>query len=473
VPFNIVSVGIYLGCDEVEYLSFNKRASLLDWDVILFYPDIKNLIERDYGDTEYNGKLSLKNTKSFELKEACAHWRREILQAVRAGKLVVSFLNKFEQVYVATGSTSTSGSGRNQKVTRHVELISNYSSLPVELNWIETQGSSMILHTSAKDLLSAYWRNFGAQSRYNVVWDNNSPGTIITTRHGQKPVGLLNRDGSGGALVLLPELDLERAEYYEHDEDGDEIWSKAGEQFSRLLVTEIVSLAKAIANESEKTPEPAWALSEQFLLAREVSLKKDLLLAEENVETAQRHRQEIIAKISETTEIKGLLYEKGHALELAIVGALKILGFKAEQYHNGNSEFDVVFECKEGRLLGEAEGKDTKAINIDKLRQLSMNIHEDLQREEVTTPAKGVLFGNGYRLADPRGRQPQFTEKCISAAKSTSIALVSTDQLYAAAKYLSDKNDSEYAKACRISLVSGVGLTSLPATPALDDTSLQ
>jgi hypothetical protein len=58
----------------------------------------------------------------------------------------------------------------------------------------------------------------------------------------------------------------------------------------------------------------------------------------------------------------------------------------------------VVFESEEGRLIGEAEGKDNKAINVDKLRQLSMNIHEDIQREEVTTPAKGVLFGNGYRF---------------------------------------------------------------------------
>jgi hypothetical protein len=48
----------------------------------------------------------------------------------------------------------------------------------------------------------------------------------------------------------------------------------------------------------------------------------------------------------------------------------------------------VVFESEEGRLIGEAEGKDNKAINVDKLRQLSMNIHEDIQREEVTTPAK-------------------------------------------------------------------------------------
>lgn len=75
------------------------------------------------------------------------------------------------------------------------------------------------------------------------------------------------------------------------------------------------------------------------------------------------------------------------------------MGFRAEPFKDSNSEFDVVFESDEGRLIGEAEGKDSKAINVDKLRQLAMNIHEDLQREEVTKSAKGVLFGNGFRLS--------------------------------------------------------------------------
>ena len=56
------------------------------------------------------------------------------------------------------------------------------------------------------------------------------------------------------------------------------------------------------------------------------------------------------------------------------------MGFVASPYKEANSEFDVVFESAEGRLLGEAEGKDSKAISVDKLRQLVMNIHEDLQR---------------------------------------------------------------------------------------------
>lgn len=37
-----------------------------------------------------------------------------------------------------------------------------------------------------------------------------------------------------------------------------------------------------------------------------------------------------------------------------------MIGFEATQYKEANSEFDVVFTCIEGRLLGEAEGRIQK-----------------------------------------------------------------------------------------------------------------
>jgi hypothetical protein len=131
----------------------------------------------------------------------------------------------------------------------------------------------------------------------------------------------------------------------------------------------------------------------------------------------------------------------------------------------------VVFESQEGRLLGEAEGKDTKAVNIEKLRQLAMNIHEDLQRDEVQVPAKGVLFGNGYRLTAPIERGVQFTEKCVSAARSSTTALVATSDLFRAIQYLKRHADPEYAKRCRETILATSGLTALPEPPIAVDVS--
>src|SRR5439155_24203874 len=108
----------------------------------------------------------------------------------------------------------------------------------------------------------------------------------------------------------------------------------------------------------------------------------------------------------------------------------------------GDSEFDVVFHAPEGRCLGEVEGKDAKAINIDKLSQLERNLQEDFARDEVTEFAKGVLFGNAERLKPPAQRGEAFTEKCISAAKRACIALVRTSDLFDPVRYLRTHPDA-------------------------------
>ncbi|WP_235920574.1 hypothetical protein [Brucella tritici] len=470
MPKKILSVGFDLVGDNVESTTFSDKNSLLDWDIVLFRPNISQITTFDYGNDEYLGKLCLNDRKSFALREACAHWRREITQAVDAGKLVVAFLSPPAEVYVATGSKSTSGTGRNQKVTRHVELCTSYNALPVAVKWTETQGSSMTLSQGTQELFAAYWHKFGKHSRYNVVWPVTSKGVCVQTQTGHIPVGLFLRSKvSTGALLLLPDMDFDQDEFSEENEDGDWVWSQAGQQFSASLIGEIVALSKAIANDGEKTPQPEWASADEFALAPEVELRQQLLQAETELEKAQRVKDDLSNQLEDAGQLRALLFEKGKRLEAAVITALKVLGFKAERYEDGQSEFDAVFESAEGRLLGEAEGKDNKAVNIEKLRQLSTNLHEDLQREEVTRPAKGILFGNGYRLTKPGERADQFTEKCITSATSMSYGLVSTDRLYAAAQYLSGTSDDEFARRCRLAMIEMSGIVRFPDVPVTAD----
>jgi hypothetical protein len=145
-----------------------------------------------------------------------------------------------------------------------------------------------------------------------------------------------------------------------------------------------------------------------------------------------------------------------------------MLGFTANPFKETDSEFDVVFESQEGRLIGEAEGKDNKAVNIDKLRQLAMNINEDLQREDVIKPAKPVLFGNAFRLMKLCDRADPFTEKCISAAQTSSTALIFTPDLFQLVQYLTAKVDLEFAKACREVILTTTGRVSFPPTPGVE-----
>jgi hypothetical protein len=251
-----------------------------------------------------------------------------------------------------------------------------------------------------------------------------------------------------------------------HDDDEGTAWKPEAHQFAARLIAAVVALDAALRAEGEVTPAPSWVSDAKFTVAPELTLRSRLLEVESELERVQRQKEDVQRQLADAGMLRALLYEKGKPLERAIISALKMLGFEAKPFRDEASEFDVVFESSEGRLIGEAEGKDNKAINVDKLRQLAMNLHEDLQREDVTSPAKGVLFGNSHRLSSLGDRtEPLFTDKCVLAARSNGTALLATSQLFDAAQYLAGTADDAFAALCRKALVDTVGLVILPRPP--------
>jgi hypothetical protein len=459
----ILTIGFRVASDDVTSERLSSKASLLDWDIVLFRPVIDEFPA--YESDTYLGKRSLSDTASFRLKEACEHWRREIKQAFENGKTIIVFLPELEQIYIATGERQFSGTGRNQKTTRIVGLYSNYAALPFALSPLNATGSEIKLVSQKADVLAPYWNEFKSVSEYKVIFSEEVKGTSLTTKTGNRSVGAIFRSSvSPGAAVLLPDIEFSPEKFF-REREGRQYWTSEAKEFAARLISAVVALDRALRSSTEVTPEPAWATGPVYALSIERSLQAQLLHAERAVEEAQKTKEDTLERLRNAGRLRALLYEKGKPLENGVIRALSLLGFQATAYKQADSEFDVVFESTEGRLLGEAEGKDSKAINVDKLRQLAMNIHEDLQREEVTEPAKGVLFGNGFRLTPPNEREAQFTQKCITAALSSGTALVTTTDLFAAAHYLSDQEDLEYARQCRLSILSGVGPTTLPVSP--------
>lgn len=466
----IVSVGVSLASDDVDYVQFNERASLLDWDIIIFRPDIQEFTNYDYSMTEFQGKPCLSDKKSFALKEACAHWRRELKEAIEIGKTVIIHLCEPNEVFVATGEKATSGTGRNQKVTRLVDSFNNYSSIPVKFSWNVGRGSEIVLRSEFRGILASYWERFGPLSNYEVVVSGADKNACLTTKNGGRAVGLLVGDNaSNGTILLLPDMNFAPDSFFSiEDDQGDEDYepfTDEARRFAASYVAEIVAIDRALRQDAERTSEPEWARVTDYSFSSESELQQELLRAEEAVEQAQRRKEDLKAELAEAGELRGLLYESGKSLEAVILKALRVLGFEAENYEDNKSEFDAVFFSPEGRLLGEAEGKDSKPIAISKLRQLAMNIHEDFERDEVDVPAKGVLFGNAYRLTPPPDRAEPFTDKCLASATSQSFALVHTPDLFMVCQYFIESGDAEFAKQCREMLVSGVGLVTFPKIP--------
>jgi hypothetical protein len=150
-----------------------------------------------------------------------------------------------------------------------------------------------------------------------------------------------------------------------------------------------------------------------------------------------------------------------------VLEALRLLGFSADNFTDNESEFDVVFQDTDGtRFIGEVEGKNDSAINIDKLAQLERNIQEDFEKRDDNTYARGILLGNAFRFMIPGQRGDYFTEKCVTGARRSGVALVRTADLFEVSRYLKENLDQDFANACRKAVRETVGdLVKFPDIP--------
>ena len=458
----ILTVGLDLASSETECADIRSKHSLLDWDIVLFKLQIGTTF---YSDDTYQGKPNFSENTSFQVTESCEHWRREIKQAVEAGKTVIIFATKLEESFVDTGKRSHSGTGRNRKTTVLVSKYDNYRFVPADLSPVEAAGRAMKLSARGAKILATYWEEFENSSRYQVTFSNEKVPGCIVTRAGDRAVGAIYRSkSSAGTLLVLPDIDFDPDHFLKHNKDTVE-WTPAAEQFAARMIATVVVLDKALRREGELTPEPSWAAEEEFVLEPERSLKAQLLEAARSVEDAQKQKEKLEDMISVAGAYRALLFEKGKPLEDAVLAALELMGFAVKSFRNSDSEFDVAFESDEGRLIGEVEGKDRNSVNVEKLRQLSMNIHEDLQRKEVSSPAKPVLLGNAFRLQALTERGEPFTHKCKSAAVPSSTALVFTPDLFFVVKYLLRNDDRDFARECRTALLDTIGRVTFPEPP--------
>ncbi len=467
---NVVSVGMEIPGADLKRITLKSKSSLLDYDVIIFDLAIDDFY--GYGYEHFEGKPCLDDTNSFRLKEHIEHWRREILEALKAGKNVFLYLNEKKEVFAATGEKSHSGTGRNRQTTRHVELKSNYLMIPGGIDTTNTNGSSMVL-SGKNNELAPYWKELSPYSEFRVLLEGKGLKSIVQTKSGAKIVGAKRRyKNAEGILFLLPYISFSDGKYtYENEEDGKEYWSDEAVILGKKIVSNICALDKSIRSSGEVSAIPDWVSQDKYLLPKEEKIRDKLISVESKIEKLQQQKEKHEQDIADESVLKRLIYENGKPLEAAVHQALEILGFSVTHYEDEESEFDVIFESKEGRLLGEVEGKDNKAINIDKLRQLAMNIHEDFSRVEVTDMAKGALVGNAFRLLEPTERPDFFTDKCITAAVRSCTALIRSDDLFTAARYLSGKSDKKYSADCRGAILTAVGQVVFPEIPGASATS--
>src|SRR5689334_9897734 len=142
MPKTIATIGFEIPGHSSQYISLASEKSLLDYDVILFRPDISEFTR--WASEHYQGKLSLSEDTSFRLRQSASRWRQALIDAFEHGKTVFIFLPEIVEVFLDSGERQYSGTGRNRQTTRLVEPFNNYSMLPLDFTeLVSARGKEM------------------------------------------------------------------------------------------------------------------------------------------------------------------------------------------------------------------------------------------------------------------------------------------------------------------------------------------
>jgi hypothetical protein len=441
----IVSVGFRIP-DEIDHgaFDFHDNYSLADADIILFRPELEdNYLRLDFP-PRFHGKPSYSSDASFQIKEATERWRDEINNAFNIGKTIVILLTRKSDFYVHTGRKEVRGTGRTQKVTDIVELYSNYKFLPLDdIKITHSIGSSVFCkNPKFRNFFDAFGENLVAENYIETGLDYEQ---VFCSKKGERTLACVFKGKNDGFLILLPNLIPLKGQSRKEPKNQKK-WTEQSIVFGKKLKYHLLDLDRVLRSTDERSVPPTWISDDLYELENTRQVRKIIDANFAKINAIKTENERLIQVIEENDNLKGLLYETGKPLENAVIKALKILGYSAENYQDSNLELDQVIVSPEGeRFIGECEGKDNKDIDISKFRQLLDNLNEDFQREEIQEKAFGLLFGNPQRLSEPISRTLDFTRKCKNGASRENIGLIITSDLYFACKYILD-TQNENAK---------------------------
>jgi len=356
----IFTIGYEIPGRSEDLLDFTSNNSLMDADIVLFNTDTPYGL--DYPST-FQGKNSYTEDASFDYKEQLKHWRNELDNFLKTGKIVFLLLSKKEEFYLATGEKQHSGTGRNRQTTNIVNLHDNYEFLPVNIGRI-TVATGKHIEFTGNTIFNEFFKRFKKNLEYQVYLENvENAQVIFTGKDKTKTLGAVYKSGDGH-LVVLPYVKYDEEKFTRYDEKEDKsYWTEDAIKFGNNFIDCLLSINQQLAQESKKTPLPKWATLKQFSTEKELETKKAIDKNTKEIEEIKLRNEKLQVELEEEQALKDLLFEQGKPLENAVIESLKFLGYQAENYDDGELELDQVITSPEGhRFIGECEGKDNKDI---------------------------------------------------------------------------------------------------------------
>ncbi|EAR01311.1 hypothetical protein [Maribacter sp. HTCC2170] len=459
---DILSIGFEIPGQSENYIYFDSSKSLMDADIIIISPEEispnGDRIRFSSGGACYDTETTSRYTKHS------SNLKKEVSDSLKQGKTVFLFLAEKKEFSLATGVTHPR-KGENLYSTT---TKSNYDFLPINIGNI-TSASGNRLIFNGNQILSDFNRNFKDYLKYESYIENSENALI--TYHGKDKSKILGAiiKGKSGHLVILPKIKYDYNSFVKYDKKTDkEFWTDEAKKFGDKLSEVLIGIDAKLSSSSEKTPPPKWSLDKNYFTKRSLKIETQIKKSLGDIEKLKKKIENFNQELESENQLKDLLFEQGKPLEDAVTKALDILGYKAENYDDGELELDqVIMSPEKVRYIGECEGKDAKDINITKFRQLLESLNADFAREDVEEKAFGILFGNPQRLVEPVKRNLDFTKKCKTGAEREKIALIKTAELFVVTNFLQQNKNAKFKKACRKAISDGLGkIVKFPTLPS-------
>lgn len=460
----IKGIGFSIPSENDDYLSIDSNSSLSETDIAVFSPNLSTTSYSSYNSDgfnsrheEYDGKKLYNKESSSKILEHIKHWKKELMNFVEKGGTLFVILCKKQDFFIYTGTKDISGTGRNQKITNHVAPLNNYEFFPFpKIEYHSASGKNVYTESATYKNILNQFKDFFSFETYLVSEKIEKPS--FTTKKKDRALGATLKVKEGH-IIFLPNLNLDIPSFTRYEKETDkEFWTKEAITKGKIFVNCLVEIDKVLSKQNQKSPKPNWIDKKNYQLLEAVETKKIIDKNQREIEKRLEENENLSQVLDEQERLKDLLFETGKPLEEAVILALKILGYKAENYDDGELELDQIILSPEGdRFIGECEGKDNKDVDVSKFRQLLDGLNADFEKENVEEKAFGLLFGNPQRLIEPNKRKLDFTKKCKTGAKREKIGLINTVDLFLVSRYIKESNDSTFAELCREEIKNQLG----------------
>jgi len=343
----IKSIGIHIpSIDEKHHLKIDSFSSLSETDIAIFSPNLKTTSYSNYSNNrsvEIQGRKLYNKESSAKIFDHINHWTRELVNFVEKGGTLVIVLCTKENFAVHYKET-IAGTKKKPQINQEVIPLSNYDYLPFKgIEFIEAIGDKV---SSSSNISKELHRSLDGLFNYKVhIKSGNKLKPIFTTKNKDKALGFALKLKEG-FLILLPNIIFE--DYRHYNGNSNYSWDNEGIKWGNIFVKNLIEISKNIRKKPKGSPTPTWINQEQFNLKNAENSKKVIAVNNSTIEKIKEENNTLKSSLIEEERLKDLLFETGKPLEAVVIKALQILGYKAENYDDGELELDQIITSPEG-----------------------------------------------------------------------------------------------------------------------------